>query len=124
MPLVPYESPFQREQQIYRRGQQEAGQYGFEGPERDSFAQYKRQQAASKYGLGRMNQLRRVARLMSPEMQALINQNSAPGVDPAAAWRNVSGMFSAAAAQGGYNDPRLYLQQLLGQSQIRGSVVN
>lgn len=120
MPLIPYESPFQREQQVYRRGMQEAGRYGFEGTERDDYARYKRQQAAARYGQSRMNQLRQVARLMSPEMQALINQNNQPGVDPAAAWRNVSGAFSSAANQGGYADPRLYLQQLLGQSQMRG----
>lgn len=64
------------------------------------------------YARARLSQLQKVAGLLNPEVQGLLQQNQNP-VDPAAAWRAISGAFASQSRQAGYQDPRYYLTRVL-----------
>ena len=75
--------------------------------------QARRQQDVA-YARTRLAQLQRVVSLLSPDLQ----QQLAAGqrnVDPAAAWRAISGAFANYSRQQGFNDPRYFLQNYLPQ---------
>lgn len=55
----------------------------------------------------RMHQMQNIAQSLPPELQALLAQQQ--GIDPAQAWRAISGAFSQYAQGRGYADPRQLL---------------
>jgi len=66
------------------------------------------------YARARLQQLQSVASLLNPNLQTMLQQQQNP-VDPAAAWRAISGAFAAQSRQAGYQDPRFYLRHVLPQ---------
>ena len=86
----------------------DARYYGIPGRE----AALARQQAARRYALQRLAQMRRVMSVLPPQLQ---QQFAAAGAnaDPAAAWRAFSGAFAAQSRAAGYADPRYYLARVL-----------
>jgi hypothetical protein len=67
---------------------------------------------AAAYARARLAQMQRVISQLPPEMQAQLTQAQG-GVDPAAAWRAISGSFANLSRQKGYQDPRYYLRYVL-----------
>lgn len=72
-------------------------------------------QQASNYAQRRLAQLRRIAFQLPPELQAMLANPQQ--LDPAAAWRQISGMFGDYARQQGVADPR---QMLVNRQGHRG----
>lgn len=72
-------------------------------------------QQASNYAQRRLAQLRRIAFQLPPELQAQLAQ--ADGLDPAEAWRQISGSFANFARGQGVADPR---QMLVNRQGHRG----
>lgn len=66
------------------------------------------QARANAYANQRLAQLRRIAPQLSPELQGMLGNPS--GLDPAAAWRAISGAFTQYANDMGYADPRQLLR--------------
>jgi len=71
-----------------------------------------RQAAAIRYAQARLAQLQRVVSLLPQDLQEQLAA-SRRSVDPAAAWRGISGAFSNYSQQQGFNDPRYYLLNYL-----------
>lgn len=67
---------------------------------------------ANAYARARLMQLQKVALQLPPELQAQLGQ-AQQNVDPAAAWRGISGAFANLSRQQGYQDPRYYLRYIL-----------
>ena len=63
---------------------------------------------AAAYAQHRLAQLRAIAPMLTPEIQTFLGNQG--NLDPAAAWRGISGAFAQAAHQQGYQDPRMMLQ--------------
>lgn len=63
---------------------------------------------AQQYAQHRLAQLQALAPQLSPELQAMMGGQSQ--LDPAAAWRAISGAFATFARGQGYTDPRQMLQ--------------
>jgi hypothetical protein len=129
---MPYTNPTQQQQQIYHQAGGPMTGPGYAGgdlsptsPEYDpalavAHEQAKQavQAAAARYGTMRMNQLQNVQNFLPPELQQQVQGVSM--VDPAAAWRSVSGAFTQAAMAAGFQDPRLYLTSLLNRPRVQG----
>jgi hypothetical protein len=65
---------------------------------------------ANAYATQRLNQLQGVLDYLPPELKQAVQGVSM--VDPAAAWRSLSGGFSSASQAAGFQDPRMWLRYL------------
>lgn len=102
---------------VMQGGQQTLG--GYQQPAQaaaiagmDPAAQAAVRARANAYARARMKQMQRVASVLPPELQKQL-ASSQRQIDPAAAWRAISGAFAAQSKQAGYQDPRYYLRYVL-----------
>jgi hypothetical protein len=65
------------------------------------------------YARARLAQMRAVAAALPPDLQQQLAGTQGANVDPAAAWRAISGAFAQTSRQAGYVDPRYYLLRVL-----------
>ena len=77
-----------------------------------------RHNADLQYARARLAQLQRVVSLLPPELQQQLAASQRQ-IDPAAAWRAISGSFANYSRSQGFQDPRYYLQNYLPE-QLRG----
>lgn len=105
----PYTTPYQNEQRVRMRAQNSLPEGGA------AYGQHAVNNAAERYARMRMQQMQRLYGMLGNSQEA-VNFRSAfdntQGLDPAQAWRFISQAFSQLANARGYQDPRLYLQQM------------
>lgn len=100
---------------VMQGGQPTLGAYshgGNTGQITDPAALAEAHAAAAKYARTRFAQMQKIAAMLPPEMQQQLAA-AQRGVDPAAAWRQISGAFAQLSKTQGYQDPRYFLRYVL-----------